>query len=227
MNVSDKVIRNVELNKGEKMESLGRLFAKGDQHGHQFVLTITEGKQPVSLDGAAVSGIFISANGSNIAIPYAEYGSISGNVATLTLPAGCYAVPGHFTLFISITQDNVVHTVFGGEGYIVPSSGNGPSIDPGTVISDINDLITNASSAQASFDRIQEQIDELGGVITYGEQDLTDAQQTQARENIGALGAEEAVLVTAQTLDAATKTQARANIDAINAYVSSTTLYIV
>lgn len=54
--------------------------------------------------------------------------------------------------------------------------------------------------------------------VKYTEQDLTTAQQAQARENIGAAASDDiptdAVKYTAQTLTDAQKTQARTNIGA-------------
>lgn len=195
MSVSDKILRTFDRSKdGVRVDVLGRLFASSDQKGHQFIITVLDNGLPVSLSGASVSGLFINANDEPVGLPFASYGAIdtANSTASITLPAGCYAVKGHFDLYINLTQGGETHAVYHGQGYITPATGSGSPIDPGTVITDIDTLITDVSQAQADIEAVEERIEELGGVLVYTEQTLTGQQKAQSRVNIDALSGADA-----------------------------------
>ncbi|MBQ8128986.1 MAG: hypothetical protein IJ175_01885, partial [Clostridia bacterium] len=86
MDFSHVVCAGCDLAQCVRRTRLGRLFAENDALAHTFEVTVTRGEEKVSLEGAAVTGWFVRADGGTVAVS----GTAEGSVARLRLPAACY-----------------------------------------------------------------------------------------------------------------------------------------
>lgn len=112
-------------------------LVSGDNMGDRFEVTVLEDAQPVSLASASVTAYFIrSADNSTVTLT----GTASGNVASVTLPKACYAVPGRFSLVIKASIGSALHAIYACEGAVLRSTTD-DLVDPGSVVPDIQDLL--------------------------------------------------------------------------------------
>ena len=84
----------------------GCLFAD-DANGNVFSVYVTKNGIPVGLSGTVGAWIML-ADGSTVK---ATGGTISGNIATIAIPAGAYAVPGRVSIAIRLTSNGDVLTL--------------------------------------------------------------------------------------------------------------------
>ena len=64
------------------------------------------GGKPAGLSGATVLGRFLRADGATVEVQ----GQVTGNVASVTFDATCYAVPGRLDVSLQLTQSGVITT---------------------------------------------------------------------------------------------------------------------
>lgn len=76
-------------------------------------------------------------------------GAISGNAASVVIPAAALAYPGPIGVHIILNQGGSVTTVL--KAVYSVDDNNGVPVDPGTIIPSINDLITAIDTAVASI----------------------------------------------------------------------------
>ena len=175
-------IVNIELTGG----SIHRSFAQhaiggGDEAANRFGIRTFRNGEPENINGS-VFGLFIRADGGTVAI---ESGTVSENVAYVTLPSACYAVEGCFTLAIKVTGTNMTGTMRIVDGMVSRTSTDTP-IDPGTILPTIDDLIESINEAVASIpadyselsdtvdDLVADSIEQFGKRIAGQVTDLTD-----------------------------------------------------
>ncbi len=108
---------DVELNQGITQRRMPQALLSHDSQAHRLCIRCTRDGQPAQLDGAAVTGYFIRQDGSTVPMT----GQAAGSQATCTLPAGCYACDGRFSLVIKLNQGDAVNTIFWGVGDVVSS----------------------------------------------------------------------------------------------------------
>lgn len=121
MAVSSVISRVYDLTRPLIMETLSQIFSTGDNSGDKFNVALFNGAEPVDLTGASATGYFIKIpkgksvkEGTTINI----LGTVSQNVATVTLPSSCYTEPCRFVLTIKVTLGEVHHAIFMAEGAI-------------------------------------------------------------------------------------------------------------
>ena len=127
----------------------GHILGEGDINCDTFGVRILHNGEPVSLSGCSCIGFFIRPDGATTVIN----GTISENVASVTVPEECYALPGCFSLAIKIGGTDFSGTMRIIDGTIVDTS-TGSYIDPGTVIPDLADWIALISDAEAAAEDI-------------------------------------------------------------------------
>ena len=92
--------------------------------------------------GGSVSANVIRADGATVAVT----GSISGNRASVTLPAACYAVVGPIIIVVKRTVGSAVTTI-GAFASSVYASTTSATVDPGTLVNSVQTLISAIEAA--------------------------------------------------------------------------------
>ena len=185
MAVTNIIERVVDIDAGVTQEDLHRLFAVADAQAHTFKITVMSKGQAQSLSGHTVVGYFMTRYHGTIVIN----GSISENVATLVLPAACYAHNDGFQLIIRLVSGSTKTAIYWGNGYVSRSASD-PTIDPGSVVPNIDDLLAKIDqmeqATQAANTAATNANTAAEKSIRYDTaQSLTDAQKAQAKSNIG------------------------------------------
>lgn len=146
-------IADIDLETGTVHRSfLNKALGEGDISGNRFGVRVLRNGQAVDLTGVSVSGYFVRANGTSVALS----GSRSGNTCWVTLPEACYAVEGNFTLAVKLTGGGVTVTARIVDGTIV-NTALGDLVDPGSVIPSLADftaLVTRAETAATKIEGI-------------------------------------------------------------------------
>lgn len=171
------------------------MMVTGDKLANRIGVRLKSGAQPYTPDGSC-RGYVLRADGATVPI---LNGVVNGNEMYIDLPEAAYAVQGSVVISIVCVTSTAITTVFLGSGSVNRSQTD-VVIDPGTVIDDISTLIQAIETAVASipldYSALSAAVTALQALPTdtvlYGsDQTLTDAQKTQARENIGAADADE------------------------------------
>ena len=123
----------------------GNLFSQ-DAAANIINIEVTDGGAPATI-GGTVSANVIRPDGGTVAV---TGGTISGNIVSITLPAACYALVGMITIVVKLTSSSVVTTLAAAVAYVYQSSTD-TVVDPGTVVSSIQDLIDDIDTAVASI----------------------------------------------------------------------------
>ena len=185
MPVSNVIERTVDIDNGIKQEDLHRLFAVADAGAHTFKITVTSKGIPQSLSGHTVIGYFMTNYYGTVVIN----GSVSNNVATLILPATCYANNTGFQLIIRLVSGSTKTAIYWGTGYVTRSATD-PVIDPGSVVPDLDDILAELDQMEQATQAANTAADNANAAasksIRYDTaQSLTDVQKAQAQDNIG------------------------------------------
>ncbi len=164
---------DVELESGTIHRSfLNHSIGKGDNLENRFGVRLYRNGEPVNLGTASCIGLFMAPDGTNIALS-SQYAG--GNIAYVTLPQACYSVEGQFTLAIKVIQDGVTGTMRIVDGVVNNTGVDSPVAPVGTV--------PTYQEILAVYDQM---LEAKAGAVRYDiEQELTKAQRTQARNNIG------------------------------------------
>ena len=128
----------VDLEKGIKKKYLDTIFATEDNQAHRFDVALYRNNEPLELPSdTAVSAYFIrySDNGT-----LTLTGSVSGNVASVTMSKACYSKGGAFALIIKVLAGDEVTTVFYGEGSMFVSRTD-TIVDTENIIPSLEDLL--------------------------------------------------------------------------------------
>lgn len=145
MSASNIITASVDLARGVRLVRLGRLFASGDKSAHTISVTVLNDGAAADLSGQTVKGYFIRADDATVTIN----GTLSGNVATVTLPNSCYAVSGHFQLIIKALSTNVNTAIFWADGTITRSSTD-IIVDPDHIIPSLEELLAKLDDMDAA-----------------------------------------------------------------------------
>lgn len=126
----------VDLAQGVQMVRLGRLFAANDKAAHTINVRVLNDGAVADLTGQTISAYFIRPDNATVTVQ----GTLSGNVASITLPSSCYANSGHFSLIIKAVSTNVTTAIFWGDGTITRSTTD-TIVDPENVIPSLEELL--------------------------------------------------------------------------------------
>lgn len=103
-------IVSIELENGVIHRSfLNHSIGSGDAAANRFGIRVFRNGSEVDLSGVSCQAYFQNAEGTNIALT--SYGTVSGNVAYVTLPQACYNVEGQFCLAIKLVGGGVTGTM--------------------------------------------------------------------------------------------------------------------
>ena len=102
---------------------LTHMIGSGDNVANRFGMKTYRNGVPEDLSGASCQAVFMNAAGVNIALT--SHGTVSGNVAYVTLPQACYNVEGPFCLAIKLTKSGVTVTSRIVDGIVCNTGTNG------------------------------------------------------------------------------------------------------
>lgn len=157
-----------DLSKPLRRYNLGGPLVRKNQQAHVFNVTVMDGSTPVPMSG--ITADFLRAD--DVTVPIE--GTAAGNVATVILPAACYAMPGAASLTINCTIDGATTCI----GYFmakVARTSSDSTIDPGTVIPSVEDLINRINEVAETIpedytELVQEVDNKLDAPATPGTQ---------------------------------------------------------
>lgn len=134
-----------DLNEPVKVHQLdGNVFSQ-DNQGNLIGVNVFDGDEPATLSGS-VSASVIRSDGTTVAVS----GALSGNSCYIILPAAAYAVPGILSIIIKLTGGGSTTTLCAVVANVYQSATDA-TVDPGTIIPDISELIAEIESAIASI----------------------------------------------------------------------------
>ena len=134
-----------DLERGVERTMIRPALLTGDSQAHTFRLTVTRVGVNADIAGASVSAYFVRADGVTVPIT----GSVEGSVAMVTLPEGCYRVPGRFQLVVKLALDGAVSAVFWGDG-AVAASDTDAILDEEGVIPSLDEVLAQVAAAEAA-----------------------------------------------------------------------------
>lgn len=117
-------IVDINLNTGSIFRSfLGHSIGYKNDDADRFGVRVFRDGEAVDLTGASCQAVFMAPNGTNIALT--SYGTVSGNVAYVTLPQACYDYEGQFCLSIQLVGGGVTGTMRIVDGMVVNTGATG------------------------------------------------------------------------------------------------------
>lgn len=135
-----------DLQKAVKVQYLDGVLFSQDNQANQISVAVFDNGEPASISGTVTADI-IRSDGGTVA---ASGGTIEDNIASITLPAAAYAVPGIVSICVKLTADSVVTTIAAIIANMYRSSTD-TTVDPGTIIPSIQSLITQIETAVATI----------------------------------------------------------------------------
>ena len=138
-------IYDVELTKGPVVTSVKQMFLN-NKKAQRIGANVYENGVAVTLGGSC-SGTVVRADGGTVG-PIA--GTVSGNTCYIDLPQTAYAIAGPVQIYLTWVGTNTTTTLVAAFGN-VQITDTGTTIDPGTVISDVNALISAINTAVSSI----------------------------------------------------------------------------
>lgn len=125
-------IVDIDLDAGNIHRSfLKHSIGKGDSGANVFGIRVLRAGVAVALVGAVCQGFFRNPVGENIALT--SHGTVSGNVAYVTLPQACYNYEGCFSLAIKLVGGGVTGTMRIVDGMVDNTNTGGAVAPTGTV----------------------------------------------------------------------------------------------
>ena len=134
-----------DLERGVERTLIRPALLTGDSQAHTFRLAVKRGGGDAAIAGASVAAYFVRADGVTVPIT----GSVEGSVALVTLPEGCYRVPGRFQLVVKLAMDGAVSAVFWGDG-AVAASDTDAILDEEGVIPSLDEVLAQVAAAEAA-----------------------------------------------------------------------------
>lgn len=122
----------------------GNLFSQ-DNMANLIGVELLENGEPANVSGT-VSANVLRADGATVAVS----GTLSGNMASVTLPQAAYAVPGMLSVAVKLTSGSTITTI-GAIQAIVYRTSSDTIVDPGTIIPSVEELINRIDAAVASI----------------------------------------------------------------------------
>lgn len=135
----------VDLAKGFVQTKIKSILATYDHLATVFSIKVLRNGQEENLTGASCSASFKRSDDTTIPL----VGSVSGNVASVTLSESCYRYAGKFEITIKLSLGGVKSTIFIGSGSVYLSETDA-IIDDENVIPSIEDIIAQQQAAVAA-----------------------------------------------------------------------------
>ena len=139
---------NIDLENGNIFRSfLTHTIGSGDNSANRFGVKVYRAGVAEDLSGCSCQAIFMNNAGVNIALT--SYGTVSGNVAYVTLPQACYNVEGQFCLAIKLVKSGVTVTSRIVDG-VVCNTGTTGSVAPTTSVPTYQEILAQYAAMVAA-----------------------------------------------------------------------------
>lgn len=135
----------VDLRKRPQIFYLGSIMYEGDALADTISVTVLDDGETASLSGNVTCKV-VRADSATV---YAT-GNLSGNVATVTLPASAYAITGTAKIMVTLTSGSTITTLVGCVANVVDSTTD-TVVDPGTIIPSVEALIAEIENVRESI----------------------------------------------------------------------------
>lgn len=182
------VSRTVKLSQPTPKISLQQPLAYDNAYAHAMQVSVVDDDgNPVDLTDIGVVASFLRADGNPvtpiIGSVITQTGGTVKNIAQVILPPSCYTIPGRFKFTLNLSDlSGAVRTILWVEG-VVEQNATGEAVDPGTPVSNIEQVIARAESAALAAQGV------ANFAVRYDTaQTLTEEQIAQVYANIGIAG---------------------------------------
>lgn len=139
------ITQRADLDQGVKKTFFDQVFAAQDNKAHRIDVQLHRGAAQAQLEeGTTIKGFFIRYSDNATVL---LKGSLSGNVASVTLSEACYHKPGAFAVIVKAIQGEEISTIFYGEGSVFISSTD--------IIVDEEDIIPSLEELLAMCDEME------------------------------------------------------------------------
>lgn len=135
-----------DLQRGAAVQVVNGIAFTADSAANLFGVRVLDNGEPVELSGT-VMGYAIRADGATLTIT----GSLSGNAASIVLPAAAYVVPGTLDIVLKISDSGTVNTLGAWRVYVQRSSTD-TIVDPSHVIPSIEELLEQIDACEQATD---------------------------------------------------------------------------
>lgn len=114
-----KIKQKINLSKSNKCPLVwaNSVMVPGDNAAHIWEVEITNDGVAVPLTGFTVTGYFVKSDNTTVTVT----GSVSGNIARVTLTPACYTMPGILRGVMKVTSGTTVMTA--SEAYFTVKAG--------------------------------------------------------------------------------------------------------
>lgn len=141
-------IVDINLNTGNIHRSfLSHAIGYKNDDADRFGIRTFRDGVPQDLTGASCQAVFMAPNGSKIALT--SYGTVSGNVAYVTLPPACYDYEGQFCLAIQLVGGGVTGTMRIVDGMVINTGASG-TVAPTSAVPTYQEIIAQYDSMVAA-----------------------------------------------------------------------------
>ena len=140
--ISRIIKKTVELSKVQKVDQLEGPLYQLENGGHTFEITCLMDGEAASVSGT-VSARFLRQD--EVTVYFT--GTLSGNVASITLPQSCYNVNGRFGLVVFVAGNDITTAVYAVAGSVYRSTSD-HIIDPTEEIPSLEDLIAKIQDCE-------------------------------------------------------------------------------
>ena len=166
-------IADINLNGGSLHRSFKTVsIGSGDQNANRFGMRVHRDGEPVDLTGVTCQAVFQDPMENNIALT--NHGTVSGNIAYVTLPQACYNYEGRFCLAIKLIGGGVTGTMRIVDG-VVNNTHTGGAVAPTGAVPTYQEVLAAYDDAIAAVEEVnilREDLDTLLDGIT--EEETTD-----------------------------------------------------
>lgn len=140
-----ETVLRCDLKKAVKVQYLDGVVFSQDNQANKISVAVYNGGAEASISGT-VSGTVIRADGGTVTV---SGGTISGNVASIVLPAAAYAIPGSISIAIKLVASGSTTTIGACTSYVYRTTTD-TIVDPGHVIPSIEELLAKIAECEAA-----------------------------------------------------------------------------
>lgn len=184
------IIKRVDIAEPIQQGSLQDTLFYGDEYAHRIIAEVWKNGAKADLTGAGVQGYVVRSDGVTIALTGRGVTTDDdGDTcrAYIDLLPDCYAVEGRVTIILKITGSTEITTVLALWAKVAPSYTDAIQTVTDTLpdLSDVLAKLDAVETATAAANAAAAAASAVPSVRYDVPQSLTEAQQEQARENIG------------------------------------------
>ena len=158
-------------------------IGSGDQNANRFGMRVYRDGVPEDLSGVSCQAVFQDPMGNNIALT--SHGTVSGNVAYVTLPQACYNYEGRFCLAIKLIGGGVTGTMRIVDG-VVDNTHTGNTVAPTGAVPTYQEVLAAYDDAIAAVVNVDIFTDKvtgiMEGVVTRNDADMIEFNTATGRE---------------------------------------------